>query len=196
MTVAEIRTLLARAYVEDPLLAWVFPDEQDRQEATAAWLGVSVERYVDAGEVDVVRDPDLAAVALWRLPSATPAGPSGLLPTAGGLLRALIGPARAAEVAAGFAAAPQPAGDVAAAYLHFLAVAPDARRRGLGGRLLDGVLARARAEGLPLRLDTTNRDNLPFYEAHGLHVRSEVRLGPTGPVMWGMGSDAAGAARS
>jgi hypothetical protein len=36
VTVAEIRTLLARAYVADPLLAWVFPDAQDRPEATAA----------------------------------------------------------------------------------------------------------------------------------------------------------------
>ena len=198
MTVAEIRTLLARAYVEDPLLVWVFPDEQDRQEATAAWLGVSVERYVDAGEVDVVRAPDLAAVALWRLPSTALPGPAGLLPTAGGLLRAFVGAARAAEIAEGFAAtrAQSPADDVPAAYLHFLAVDPEARRRGLGGRLLDGVLARARAEGLPLRLDTTNPDNLPFYEAHGLRVLSEARLGPSGPLMWAMGSDAAGAARS
>lgn len=191
MTVGEIRTLLARAYVADPLLAWVFPDEQDRPEATAAWLGVAVERYVAAGEVDVVRaDGALTAVALWRRPSTTLAGGPELLPTSAGLLRALLGTARAAEVGAGFAAAraAAPADDEPAAYLHFLAVDPDARGRGLGGRLLDGVLARCRDDGVPLRLDTTHADNVPFYEAHGLRVRSTARLGPTGPVMWGMES--------
>ena len=196
MTVAEIRTLLARAYVDDPLLAWVFPDEGDRPEAAAAWLGVSVERYVAAGEVDVVREETLRAVALWRRPGTTLAGPD-VLPTAGGLLRAIAGPSRAAEVAEGFARvrAHWPEPDVPSAYLHFLAVEAGSRGRGLGGRLLERVLDRCRAEGVALRLDTTNAANLPFYEAHGLRVHSSARLGPTGPVMWGL-EHAAGAAGS
>ena len=190
MTVAEIRTLLARAFVADPLMVWVFPDERDRQEALAAWLGVSVERYVEAGEVDVVREERLAAVALWRRPSTSLAGPDDLLPSADGLLRAFVGADRAAEIAAGFAAvrARTPDDDVPSCYLHFLAVHPDARGRGLGGRLLRGVLDRSRAEGVPLRLDTTNPDNLPCYESHGRRVRSEARLGPAGPVRWGLQS--------
>ena len=190
MTVAEVRTLLARAYARDPLLAWVFPDEQDRPEATAAWLGVTVERYLAAGEVELAREDDaLAAVALWRRPSTVLDGGSDQLPTAGGLLRALVGATRAAEVAAGFATAPRLAADVPSAYLHFLAVGPGAQGRGLGGQLLDRVLERSRADGVPLRLDTTNPANLVFYESHGLSVRSEVRLGPTGPLMWRLESD-------
>ena len=189
-TTAEVRTLLARAYVADPLLAWVFPDERHRLDATAAWLGVSVERYLAVGEVEHVReDGELAAVALWRRPATTLAGPPDQLPTAFGLLQALVGADRAAEVAAGFAAAPQPSADVPCAYLHFLAVAPGARGRGLGGQLLDRVLARSRADGVPLRLDTTNPANLPFYEAHGLRVTVEGRLGPTGPTIWRLESD-------
>ena len=190
VTVPEIRTLLARAYAADPLLAWVFPDEQYRVEATAAWLGASVERYVAVGEVEHEREGDvLVAVALWRRPWTSLAGGPDHLPTAPGLLRALIGPKRAMKVAAGFRAVPPPPDDVPVAYLHFLAVAPGAQGRGLGGRLLDRVAARARADGLPLRLDTTNPANLPFYEAHGLTVRAEDRLGPTGPAIWRLESD-------
>ena len=190
MRAGEIRTLLARAYAADPLLAWVFPDAQDRPEATAAWLGVSVERYLAAGEVEEAReDGVLTAVALWRQPTTALTGPPDLLPTAGGLLRAIIGPDRAAAVAAGFAAAPRPPDDVPGAYLHFLAVAPGAQGRGLGGRLLDRVLARSRADGVPLRLDTTNPANLPFYGSHGLTVAAEARLGPTGPLIWRLESD-------
>ena len=189
-SVPEIRTLLARAYAADPLLAWVFPDEQQRPDMTAAWLGVSVERYVELGEVEHVRvDGALAAVALWRRPGTASAGAPDQLPTAGGLLRAFLGADRAAEVAAGFAAAPRLPDDVPAAYLHFLAVAPAAQGRGLGGRLLDRVLARSRADGVPLRLDTTNAVNLPFYGAHGLTVRAQERLGPTGPAIWRLESD-------
>ncbi|MFQ1001007.1 GNAT family N-acetyltransferase [Modestobacter sp. SSW1-42] len=191
-TAAEIRTLLARAYVADPLLTWVFQDDEDRLEATAAWLGVSVERHLEVGEVEHVReDGELAAVALWRRPGTVLAGPPGQLPTAGGLLQAIVGADRAADIAAGFAAAPRLPDDVPAAYLHFLAVAPDAQGRGLGGRLLDRVVARTRADGVLLRLDTTNPANLPFYRAHGLVVRAEERLGPTGPRIWRLETDVA-----
>jgi GNAT superfamily N-acetyltransferase len=164
VSAGEIRTLLARAYAQDPLLTWVFPDEDTRRDSTAAWLGVTVERYLDVGEVEEVREDGMpAAVALWRRPLTTLAGPPDQLPTAFGLLRAL---------------------DVPGAYLHFLAVAPGAQGRGLGGQLLDRVLARSRADGVPLRLDTTNPANLPFYESHGLTVTTEARLGPAGPRIW------------
>ena len=81
-------------------------------------------------------------------------------------------------------AIPSPPDDTSFAHLNFLAVAPGVQGRGLGGRLLDRVVEQCRGEGLPLRLDTTNSANLPFYEAHGLAVRAEDRLGPTGPLIW------------
>ena len=191
MRAGEVRGLLARAYARDPLLAWVFPDEGHRLEATAAWLGVSVERYLAVGEVAETReDGALTAVALWRRPDTALAGPPEDLPTAAGLLRALIGTDRAAEIAAGFGATPRLDADVPCAYLHFLAVAPGGQGRGLGGELVDRVLERARADGVPLRLDTTNPVNLPFYETHGLRVAAEGRLGPTGPSIWRLESHA------
>lgn len=189
VTSAEVRTLLARAYRCDPLMTWVFPQEEHRLEAAAAWLGVAVERYLARGEVDVVRDDGLAAVALWRLPETSLDGPE-TLPTARGVLRAVVGAEHAAAVARGFALAREQAPVPAHphAYLHFLAVAPGSQRRGLGGRLLDDVLSRTRSLGVPLRLETTNPANVPFYEAHGLRVRAEARLGDTGPVLWALDS--------
>jgi ribosomal protein S18 acetylase RimI-like enzyme len=191
VTAGEIRGLLARAYAQDPLLSWVFPDAGHRLESSAAWLGVSVERYLAVGLVEEVReDGVLVATALWRRPDTVLAGSPDQLPTAGGLLRALVGADHAGEVTAGFAAVPRPPDDVPVAYLNFLAVAPAAQGRRLGGRLLDQVVARSRESGLPLRLDTTNPVNLPFYEAHGLSVRAEDRLGPTGPLIWRLQTDA------
>jgi GNAT superfamily N-acetyltransferase len=184
---AEARTLLAHAFAGDPLFGWIFPDAAHRLEATAAWLGVAVERYLAGGHAEVAReDGVLTGVALWRSPDAPAAVRADKLPTAEGLLAALTGAAHAAEVGRGFAAARAelpPAADPHA-YLHFLAVAPARKGRGGGGALLSRVLAATRGAGLPLRLDTTNPANLPFYASHGLHVRHEARLGPTGPVIW------------
>jgi GNAT superfamily N-acetyltransferase len=187
LTAAEVRTLLARAYQDDPLLAWVFPEEETRPHAVAAWLGITVERYLAGAEVEAVRDDGvLTAVALWRLPGWSPSGDPDELPTAGGLLESVVGPAHAATVAEGFAAvrehAPPP--EEPHAYLHFLAVAPGWQGSGLGGELLGRVVAGASAAGVPVRLDTTNPANLPFYEGHGMTLRSAARLGPSGPTMW------------
>ena len=48
------------------------------------------------------------------------------------------------------------------------------------------AVAAARAEGLVACLDTMNPANVPFYEAHGLSVRHEARLGAGGPTVWAM----------
>jgi len=153
----------------------------------AAWLGVAAERYLRDGTAEAVReDGVLTGLALWRSPDAPAAARSDELPTPDGLLTALTGAAHAAEVGRGFASARAelPEAPDPHAYLHFLAVRPGRQGSGVGGALLTRVLAATGAAGLPLRLDTTNPANLPFYASHGLQVRHEARLGPGGPVIW------------
>ena len=65
MTAAEVRTLLARAYRDDPLMAWVFPEEGQRLHGSAAWLGVAVERFLAGGRLEsAIEDGALTAVVL------------------------------------------------------------------------------------------------------------------------------------
>jgi ribosomal protein S18 acetylase RimI-like enzyme len=186
LTAVEARTLLARAFVEDPLMRWFFPDDDMRPHACAALFGLFAEQYLAAGRVDVVRRPGPVAVAMWRWPGAAAAEQPESLPTPPGLMTALMGAARAAEVGgamSGIAALrpPEPY-----AYLHVLGVDPSVRGRGLGGEVLDVGLAAARAAGLSACLETMNPANVPFYEAHGLAVRHEVTLGGGGPTVWAM----------
>lgn len=185
-----VRTLFARAYVDDPLLRWIFPDDATRLEATAAWLGVYVERYLRTGGAASERarvteaGGGLTGAALWRWPDD--AFPGGELPTTVGLLTALVGPAHAAAVGAAMAAesGARPTGPHA--ILHFLAV--DAAHRGWGNarRLVDDGVARAQADGLPVLLETTNPVNVPIYERLGFAVHAEVTLGDDGPRLWVM----------
>ena len=52
--------------------------------------------------------------------------------------------------------------------------------------MLDRGLEAARGASLTACLETMNPANVPFYEAHGLSVRHEVRLGAGGPTSWAM----------
>ena len=186
LTVVEARTLLARAFVDDPLMRWFFPDDDTRPHACAALFGLFAEQYLATGRVDVVRRGRPLAVAMWRWPGAAGAQQPETLPTAPGLMTALMGPARAAKVGAAMGVIAELRPPEPYAYLHLLGVDPATRGQGLGGEVLESGLRAARAGGLSARLETMNPANVPFYEAHGWSVRHEVRLGAGGPTVWAM----------
>lgn len=185
-TPAEVRTVLARAYVDDPLMVWAFPDATSRLDAVAAWVGLFAERSMAAGRADVVRrDGAVAAVATWRLPD-DPAPDGTSLPTLPGLLTALVGPEHARTVGAGLAHLRPLTPQQPHAYLHMLAVDPDHQGRGLGREVLSAGAERAASASLGIHLETTRPDVVPFYERLGWHVTGEVVLGDGGPRLWAM----------
>jgi ribosomal protein S18 acetylase RimI-like enzyme len=190
VTVVEARTLLARAFVDDPLMRWFFPADDSRLHACAALFGQFAEHYLAAGRVDVVRRPEPVALAMWRWPGGDGPAPEETLPTTSGLMTALMGAGRAAELGGAMSVIGELRPPEPHAYLHLLAVHPAAQRQGLGGEVLERGLAAARAEGLVACLETMNPTNVPFYAAHGLAVRHEVQLGAGGPRVWAMATSA------
>jgi len=184
--VAHLRTVCALAYRDNPLMRWVLPDAATRDDACAAWLGPALERYLAAGRVDVLTaGDDVVAVAAWRMPGLDPSGTAAAatLPQPAGVLRALVGRARAAEVLAALAGSAALAPAVPGPYLNYLAVHPDRQGRGHGGELLrHGLAALAGAAGTPW-LGTTDARNVPFYERHGFVVSGSHDLAPHGPAL-------------
>jgi ribosomal protein S18 acetylase RimI-like enzyme len=187
LSAVEARTLLARAFADDPLMVWFFPDDEVRPHACAAMFGLLAEHYLVAGRVDAVRRGQPVAVAMWQWPGQQDVGESGQerLPTLGGLMTALMGVGRAAEIGGAMAVLGELRPPEPHAYLHLLGVDPGCRGEGLGGELLDEGITAARSAGLVACLDTMNPANVPFYEAHGLSVRHEVLL-RGGPTVWSM----------
>jgi len=188
LTAVEARTLLAGAFVEDPLMRWFFPDDDARPHACAALFGLFAEQYLATGRVDVVRRGRPVAVAMWRWPAAEqPASEQPeSLPTPPGLMTALMGAGRAAELGSAMRVIGELRPPEPCAYLHLLGVDPAARREGLGRAVLRPGLEAARGAGLTACLETMNPANVPFYEAHGFSVRHEVRLAAGGPTVWAM----------
>jgi ribosomal protein S18 acetylase RimI-like enzyme len=190
--VAAIRTVLAEALASDPLLRWMFPDEEHRVEATAAWLGLFAERYAQSGQIDVIEMDELVAVALWRMPDDQPASSPPTLPTIQGLLGAIVGTARAGAVRNGLAAIATVTPPGRYAYLNLLAVRPSVQRQGLGRRVLEPGFAASDTAGLGVHLETTNPANLAFYRSLGFDVTGETDLGAGGPRLWAMWRPLAG----
>jgi GNAT superfamily N-acetyltransferase len=192
ISVVRARTVLARAFTDDPLMVWFFPEAETRPHACAALLGLLAEHYLAEGRVDVLSGPDPVGVALWRWPGPDGTSAHGAgeepeeLPSVGGLMAALMGLERVMEVGAAMGPLAELRPPEPHAYLHLLAVDPSSWGRGVGGELLDRGLAAAREAGLVACLETMNPANVPFYVAHGFSVRHEVRLEPGGPTTWSM----------
>jgi hypothetical protein len=86
-----VRRVVAQAFVDDPLLVWIFPDESTRAESTAAWMGLFVEEYLQYARIDTIEaDGKIVATALWRQPGDLSL-PHPEFPSIPGLLGALVG---------------------------------------------------------------------------------------------------------
>src|SRR4030042_2003645 len=66
-------------------------------------------------------------------------------------------------------------------YLSTLGVDPPRQGQGIGGALLQPVLARADAEGLFCFVETEKEENVRFYRRHGFEVAAEHDLPSGGP---------------
>ena len=184
-TPAEERTVLARAFVDDPLMAWFFPDADTRLHACAALFGLFAEHYLRSGRVDALGGNPPVAVAMWRWPGVDDPD-EDVLPTVPGLMTALMGADRAPRIGAAMSVISSHRPPEPHAYLHVLGVDPAVRGRGLGGQVLDRGLGAARDAGLVACLETMNPANVPFYVRHGFQVRAEIQLTDGGPTVWAM----------
>jgi len=184
--VPAIRKVLGEAFAPDPLFQWLFPDEATRLDAAAAWLGLFVERYVSRNPIHVIAGDRVEAVAVWQAPGETALPVAVGPPSIGGLLGALLGSDRTAELGDALRAIGSVRPTRRHSYLQFLAVSPEHQGHGMGRRVIMPGMAAADAEGVGVHLETTNPKNLAFYASLGFEVSHEIRLEPGGPELWAM----------
>lgn len=183
----DLAGMLARAFMGDPLYAYVFPDPGVRQSGLAWDMGNLVRYGLRYGEV--LATPDLAGCAIIFPPGETEftevrMAEFGMLDAA-----AHIGeePARrlhefedeSEEHHRRLVPCPH-------WYLAVLGVDPGRQAGGLGGELLSRVLHRADEDRSPVYLETLNPANLSFYGKRGFTIQAEAALPSGGIPVWYM----------
>jgi hypothetical protein len=175
---------LASAFQDDPVIAWVFPDQQRRRAVLAAFMEFRLRKLAFPHD-QVWMTAGGAAAAVWlpppgrwqlsRPPAAAAAAASG--PVFWSADRLGVGWARPHGGAASLRSA------------SLVSVHPGHRAGGAGARVGLGPAgsgaARVDANGMPAYLESSTERNLALYGRHGFEVTSEVAI-PGGPKIWPM----------
>ncbi|MFF4328379.1 GNAT family N-acetyltransferase [Streptomyces sp. NPDC001591] len=175
---ADISRTLARAFADDPMMCWFFPDEATRAEGLARYFETLFTLHY--GRHGVCERTDLAA-AFWVAPGGRALPDEQTLDALG----AVLGD-RAPLFREGIEAAAEHAPPEEHWYLAVVGADPDGQGQGHGAALLRSGLAQADAAGLPVYLESSKEANLPFYEHLGFTVLGEAQLPGGGPTLWVM----------
>jgi GNAT superfamily N-acetyltransferase len=179
---------LARAFQDDPLLAFAMANPLRRARALLRIMATELYDAAHHGEIWVAhREGVLSGAAVWYRPGAYKKGTfrsttkmARLLPNAAATGTRSIVMARLYRRIE----AAHPSDEHW--YLHILGVDPLCQRSGVGRAVIEPVLERCDSEGLPAYLVTQKPENVPWYERSGFKVRDEIRVGGTPPV-WSLG---------
>lgn len=179
--------LLADAFDDDPFWLWLAPDDRRRHAHLASMFTAMIRPRVQAGLAFTTTDD--GGVAVWSAPNRWKMtwreNLNGLLPS----LRT-IGPRRIGPGLKALARFDQMHPREPHWYLEFLAANARMRGRGYGSALITPMLERADDEGIACYLESSKRENLPFYNRFGFEVTSEFHVGDDSPPMWAMWREA------
>lgn len=178
--------MLAQAFRDDPLYSHIFPDVVQRTKSMRSlWRAVLT---VTLRYGAVYTTSELHGVACWMRPGRPELGLWQILRTGFALQRAVARfPADARSRfldIIGYVdrmhsqVMPQPHW-----YLWVLGVAPEHQGRGVGGQLLQPILAQADRDRLPCYLETESERNVAFYRQHGFKV-IPADTPPQGVRLW------------
>jgi ribosomal protein S18 acetylase RimI-like enzyme len=183
---ALLGAVLADAFAEDPVFAWLIPPHLRSRESRMRTFFTSMSRgYLRQGKPCYLTS-DASAAALWAGPGvwAMPlsqiileAAPNGLA-FGRRLFRALRTQQQIEHLHAGRSAPHW--------YLGYLGTRCDRQGQGLGTQMLREVLASADTDGVAAYLESSNERNLPLYERNGFRVVGELQALGHGPTIWRM----------
>ena len=175
---------LARAFYDDPVMTWFFPDDERRLERNRRFFAMRLRQLLPHGETYTV-DGALGG-ALWAAPDRWRVGRLEEARMSIALLSAVW--RRAGPILRGVemieAAHPRDPHH----YLAVLGTEPEAQGRGVGSALMRPMLDACDSDDVPAYLESSKERNIDFYARHGFRVTGEVRL-PRGPTVWSMWRD-------
>lgn len=173
--------VLARAFREDPIHRWVFPEDSQWRRGSHRLFATLVRDLT--GRETALTCPGLAGAALWYDPESPKPGIRAWIEVAAVTLWSIRG--RTRLVTRGLDELERRRPKERHWYLSVLGTDPSHQGRGVGSALMAPTLARCDAEGVLAYLESSRPENVPFYERHGFVVTEEIPM-PEGPSAWGM----------
>jgi GNAT superfamily N-acetyltransferase len=177
---------LARAFYDDPVFAWLFPDDARRLGQSRRYFAGRARILMRQDEVYTVDGG--AGAAMWARPGGWRDPPLdvirqllALVPALGRRLPRSLGGLH--EIEERHPSQPH-------WYLAVLGTDPNRQGEGIGSALLEPILHECDRLEVPAYLETGKERNVAFYSRHGFKVTEEIGL-PAGPPMWLMWREAA-----
>lgn len=170
---------MARAFYDDPVFRWLFPDDGKRLRQSRRYFAGRARILMRQDEVYTLDGG--SAAAMWARPGEWRDPPLDVARQLFTLVPALAGRVRRSFDGLREIEARHPSGPHW--YLAVLGTRPDRQGQGYGSRLLRPVLDECDRLVIPAYLETGTERNVAFYTRHGFRVTERIGL-PGGPPMW------------
>jgi ribosomal protein S18 acetylase RimI-like enzyme len=174
---------MARAFHDDPVMAWIFPDEQMRLRRLPPFFASAIRGNLYQGNTEVVAtDERILGCAIWMAPGAWRPPLWRQLMAVPSVIVRLRSRLAVASVTYGALLAVHP--ENPHWYLSGIGTDPPVQGTGVGGALMRSRLARCDAARQAAYLESSKESNVPFYERHGFRVTRELTVPGGGPTFW------------
>ncbi|MHB1486764.1 MAG: GNAT family N-acetyltransferase [Acidimicrobiales bacterium] len=173
---------LARAFFDDPVMTWLFPNESTRPDKLVRMFAAQMTRIILPKDSLYTTDQRQGG-ALWEPPGTSKLGPWDLLRLAPSF-GTIFGP-RVPAVIKLLATIDAKHPAEPSWYLFTLGTDPAIQGQGFGRSLMEPVLSHCDTEGLPAYLESSKLANIAFYERAGFKVTGEITV-KGGPTVWPM----------
>jgi ribosomal protein S18 acetylase RimI-like enzyme len=174
---------LAEAFWDDPVQAFLLPDEKSRTRRMLGLFTVLLRgHYLKLGETYIV--PDHSGAAMWAPPGKAVLPFTAVIRHSPAMLKALG--TRSLLALQVLSAIEKQHPKEPHWYLGVLGTRPDRQGKGIGSALMQPILERCDAEGVPAYLESSKESNVAFYRRHGFEVTGTINLAKGGPPVWPM----------
>ena len=181
--------VLTRAFMDDPIYSYVFPDETLRAKYTHILWKALIHTCRLFGRVYTT--PTIDGVACWTAPGKTELSIGRAFRSGFAIPLAVMRfPAKARRrMFKALSVLDRERRRLMTGpfwYLQVLGVEPTRQGLGLGSSLIAPVLAIADIQGLPCYLETETEANVAFYEKRGFTVKTNLKFPGPGLQLWTM----------
>jgi GNAT superfamily N-acetyltransferase len=189
--ISALSVTLGRAFFDDPVMCWMLPDvDQRRRRLHRLFAALTRYHHLSRGGVEVAPDGDgIGGAALWDPPGQWEHTRAEELRAMPRLLLAFGTTLRRGLEADELMKKAHP--EEPHWYLAVIGSDPAVRGKGFGQVLMRSRLDRCDAEHAPAYLESSNPDNVPYYQRFGFEVTGEIKLpgrdgiaGPSLVPMW------------